>query len=116
MAFRVDNVHYKYSFYYDGTNKTVKLEENDSGTYYDLSVIKFNMADYVGEYKIGEDVYTLGLTEFGYQLKKNGAFYSSVYVLVDYDGHFAVKFRAPFGNVILYAEQPGEPITAVLEA
>lgn len=116
LAFKVGEAQYGYLFQYYEGRKIVMFMDQQTGTNSEVSQIAFNMADYVGEYKIGEDVYSLQLTEFGYQLKKNGAFYSSVYVLVDYDGHFAVKFRAPFGNVILYEAEPGAPITAVLEA
>ena len=70
----------------------------------ELKLFEYDLADYVGQWTNGDDVFTLELTDFGYQLKKNGAFYSSTYSVTIQDGHVCITFRAPFGNVSLYIE------------
>ena len=69
-----------------------------------LEAFTYDLKDYVGTWENGGSTFTLELTENGYVMKKDGAFYSSVYIVEIIDGHVCITFRAPFGNVSLYLD------------
>ena len=78
-----------------------------------LTNFRYDLADYVGSWTNGDDTYTLELTEFGYQMKKNGAFFASSYVITIVEGHVCITFKTPFGSISLYLEDGA--VKAIIE-
>ncbi|MBO6286550.1 MAG: Ig-like domain-containing protein, partial [Bacilli bacterium] len=76
----------------------------DGAEFNQLEAFQYDLADYVGTWENEGSTFTLELTENGYVMKKDGAFYSSVYTVEIVDGHVCITFRAPFGNVSLYLD------------
>lgn len=92
----------------------VTMENPEQDIYGVLERFDFNLADYVGEWKVGEDTYKLEANALGdYTMYKNGSFFMDNYSIVMKDHHVCVRYATPFGTVYLYLN--GEQVQIIVE-